>query len=55
MSERDGKPSGWRALFNDGKWVEEGTAKKPKAKRKAKPKAKAKAKAKAKSADEAAD
>jgi DNA topoisomerase-1 len=57
MSERDGKPSGWRALFNDGKWVEEGTAKKPKAKRKAKPKSKAKpkAKAKAKPADEAAD
>ena len=55
MSERDGKPSGWRALFNDGKWVEEGTAKKPKAKRKAKPKTKAKAKAKAKPADEAAD
>ena len=53
MSERDGKPSGWRAMFNDGKWVEEGTAKKPKAKRKAK--AKAKAKTKAKPADEAAD
>ena len=53
MSERDGKPSGWRAMFNDGKWVEEGTAKKPKAKRKAK--AKARAKAKAKPADEAAD
>ena len=51
MSERNGKPSGWRAMFNDGKWVEEGTAKKPKAKRKAK----AKAKAKAKPADEAAD
>ena len=51
MSERDGKPSGWRAMFNDGKWVEEGTAKKPKAKRKAKPKAKAKARP----ADEAAD
>ena len=48
MSERDGKPSGWRAMFNDGQWVEEGTAKKTKAKRKAKPKAKAKAKAKAK-------
>ena len=42
-------------MFNDGKWVEEGTAKKPKAKRKTKPKAKAKAKAKAKPADEAAD
>ena len=46
MSERDGKASGWRAMFSDGKWVEEGTAKKPKAKRKTKPKAKAKAKAK---------
>jgi DNA topoisomerase-1 len=61
MSERDGKPSGWRAMFSDGKWVEEGTAKKPKAKKKAKPKAKAKvktkakAKPKAKPADEEAD
>ncbi len=55
MSERDGKPSGWRAMFSDGKWAEEGTAKKPKAKRKAKPKVNAKAKAKAKPADEAAD
>jgi DNA topoisomerase-1 len=57
MSERDGKPSGWRAMFSEGKWVEEGTAKKPKAKRKAKAKAKPKAKAKAKvtPADEAAD
>jgi hypothetical protein len=44
-------------MFSEGKWVEEGTAKKPKAKRKAKAKAKPKAKAKAKvtSADEAAD
>lgn len=48
MSERDGKPSGWRALFADGRWVEEGSAKKAKAKRKAKPKTKSKAKAKAK-------
>ena len=56
MSERDGKPSGWRAMFADGQWVEEGTAKKPKAKRKAKTKTKAKAKAKTKTAaDEAAD
>jgi DNA topoisomerase-1 len=58
MSERDGKPSGWRAMFADGQWVEEGTAKKPKARRKAKTKTKAKAKAKAKTktvADEAAD
>ncbi|MFL2503155.1 MAG: type I DNA topoisomerase [Luminiphilus sp.] len=51
MSERDGKPSGWRAMFSDGQWVEEGTAKKPRAKRKTKPKAKAKAPA----ADEAID
>ena len=50
MSERDGKASGWRAMFSDGKWVEEGTAKKPKAKRKTKPKAKAKAKKPAASA-----
>ena len=49
MSERDGKPSGWRALFADGRWIEEGTAKKPKAKRKAKAKSKVKPKAKAKS------
>ncbi len=49
MSERDGKPSGWRAMFSDGQWVEEGTAKKPRAKRKTKPKAKAPA------ADEAID
>ena len=50
MSERDGKPSGWRAMFVDGGWVEEGTAKKPRAKKKAKPKTKAKAKAKPKAA-----
>ena len=56
MSERDGKPSGWRAMFHDGQWVEEGTAKKTKAKRKAKTKTKAKAKAKTKTAaDEAVD
>ena len=57
MSERDGKPSGWRAIFRDGQWVEEGTAKKPKAKSKTKPKTKAKAKAKAKApaVDEAID
>ena len=44
-------------MFNDGQWVEEGTAKKPRAKRKTKPKAKAKAKARAKApaADEAID
>jgi DNA topoisomerase-1 len=60
MSERDGKPSGWRALFVDGRWVEDGTAKKPKAKKKAKAKTKAKPKAKSRakasvSATEAVD
>ena len=55
MSERDGKPSGWRAMFTDGSWVEEGTAKKPKAKRKTKAKAKAKARPKAAAAEEADD
>jgi len=39
-----GKPSGWRADYIDGKWVEEY---RPKAKKKAKPKKKTKAKAKA--------
>ena len=55
MSERDGKPSGWRAMFSDGQWVQEGTAKKPRSKRKTKPKAKAKAKAEAPAADEVID
>ena len=55
MSERDGKPSGWRAMFSDGQWVQEGTAKKPRSKRKTKPKAKEKAKAKAPAADEEID
>jgi DNA topoisomerase-1 len=55
MSERDGKPSGWRAMFADGRWVEEGTAKKPKAKRKTKAKTKAKAKPKAAAAAQEGD
>ncbi len=54
QSEVDGKATGWRALYQDGRWVAEdnrsqgssGTGRK-KAKAKAKPKAKAKAKAKA--------
>ena len=49
MTDLDGKASGWRAMFVDGRWVEEGSAKKkPKAKAKSKAKAKAKAKAKSK-------
>jgi DNA topoisomerase-1 len=48
MSEKEGKASGWRAHFVDGKWVQEIPKAKPKAKAKAKPKVKAKAKAKAK-------
>ena len=49
MTEVDDKPTGWRADFVDGKWVEEAApVRKPKAKAKAKPKGKAKAKAKAK-------
>jgi DNA topoisomerase-1 len=49
MTEEDDKPSGWRADYVDGKWVEEvPPPKKPKAKAKAKGKAKAKAKTKAK-------
>jgi len=57
MTDLDGKASGWRAMFVDGRWVEEGSAKKKpktKAKAKAKSKAKAKAKAKAKSKAKAA-
>ena len=51
-SEVDGKATGWRAHYVDGKWVEHVPPPKPKkkaaAKAKAKPKAKAKTKAKAK-------
>lgn len=47
-TEEDGKATGWRASYRDGRWViEEPKPKaKPKAKAKAKPKAKAKAKPK---------
>ena len=45
MTDLDGKASGWRAMFVDGRWVEEGTAKK-------KPKAKTKAKAKQSKSEE---
>jgi DNA topoisomerase-1 len=55
MTDLEGKASGWRAMFVDGRWVEEGSAKKkPKAKAKTKTKAKTKAKAKAKSKAKAA-
>jgi DNA topoisomerase-1 len=48
MTEVDGKATGWKAFFQNGAWVAEGSAKaKPKAKAKAKTKAKAKAKKKA--------
>lgn len=44
MTEVDGKATGWKAFFDNGKWVAEGsgkpTPKKKKAKAKAKPKAK---------------
>ena len=44
MTEVDGKATGWKAFFDDGKWAAEGsgkpTPKKKKAKAKAKPKAK---------------
>lgn len=45
QSESDGKPTGWRAFYKDGKWVEELAPPKPKAKakRKAAPKRKASA------------
>tara|TARA_Y100001934_G_scaffold267082_2_gene347328 strand:- start:698 stop:3472 length:2775 start_codon:yes stop_codon:yes gene_type:complete len=43
QSEEDGKASGWRAFYRDGRWVEEAKAP-PKAKRKAKRKSRAKAK-----------
>jgi DNA topoisomerase-1 len=49
MTEKDDKPTGWRADFVDGQWAEEAAlVKKPKAKAKAKTKAKAKAKTKVK-------
>ena len=49
MTEVDGKATGWRGFYQDGKWVEELAKKpKPKAASKAKPKTKAKTKPKAK-------
>jgi len=46
ISEDDGKPSGWRADYVNGKWLVDEKIKAPR-KAKAKPKAKAKSKAKA--------
>ena len=46
--DKKGKPTGWRAFYNNGKWDIELPKPKAKAKAKAKPKAKAKAKAKPK-------
>ncbi|MEL0153394.1 MAG: topoisomerase DNA-binding C4 zinc finger domain-containing protein, partial [Halieaceae bacterium] len=46
MSEVDGKATGWKAFFNAGGWVSEGSGK-PAPKKKAKPKAKAKSRASA--------
>ncbi len=48
QTEIDGKPSGWKAFYENGKWVVQEAKAKPKAKAKAKAKPKAKAKAKAK-------
>ena len=56
QSEVEGKATGWKAFYENGKWVVSNTAKAKKTKRKApaktkaktKPKAKAKSKAKAK-------
>lgn len=50
MTERDDKPTGWKAFFDGGKWNQELAApkRKTKAKTKAKPRAKSKAKAKSK-------
>jgi DNA topoisomerase-1 len=44
ISEDDGKPSGWRADYVNGKWLVDEKIKAPR-KAKAKPKAKAKSKA----------
>lgn len=35
MTERDGKASGWKAFYHNGKWVEEGSGKAPPARKKA--------------------
>jgi DNA topoisomerase-1 len=52
MSEVDGKPTGWKATYESGRWIEEKAA--PKAKTKAKAKAKASARKKPASARKAA-
>jgi DNA topoisomerase-1 len=52
MSEVDGKPTGWKATYEGGRWIEEKAA--PKAKTKAKAKAKASARKKPASARKAA-
>jgi DNA topoisomerase-1 len=44
MTEVDGKATGWKAFFNSGKWVAEGSGKPTPKKKKAKAKAKSKAK-----------
>ena len=49
MTEVDGKATGWKAFFNSGGWVSEGSGKPaPKKKAKSKPKAKSRATAKLK-------
>lgn len=48
QSEVDGKASGWKAFYRDGRWVEENKPVKAKPKPKAKSKAKARPKSKAK-------
>jgi DNA topoisomerase-1 len=42
MTEIDGKATGWKAFFDKGKWVSEGTGKPAPKKKKAKAKSKAK-------------
>ena len=44
MTEVDGKATGWKAFFDSGKWVSEGSGKPTPTKKKAKAKAKSKAK-----------
>ncbi|MCZ6619946.1 MAG: type I DNA topoisomerase [Gammaproteobacteria bacterium] len=48
QSETDGKASGWRAYYANGRWVEEQQSTRPKTKRKAKRKVRKKAEAKTK-------
>lgn len=54
QTEVDGKPTGWKAFYQGGKWVADEPKAKPKTKAKAKAKAKPKAKAKAKAKSKAA-